>query len=174
MMLLEESRSILEAAGYKTKLSNNRDIFYFEDNCLMGFTAIYDSAEALISRWEINQDDFLSENSQRFRIDPYKAWNIYSIHLTDGDANENELISLNKIEEDFRGTRKITVSGIKIKNEIKQTLFPLIPIQSYITLSKFQDIDQLKKRISPEGGSLDGLLDDTPAIEIANKLGDKI
>ena len=150
--------------------SNNKNIFFFEDDCLMGFLSLYESVPLLISNWEKTQDDFLIENADSFLLDPNKAWNVYSIHITQEAASDDDLNKLKGIEENFRGTRKITLSGVKLKNDIKEALLPLLPIQSLISLSTFRDIDQLRKRISPSGGPLEKLIEDFPPNEIANNL----
>ncbi|MCO6512809.1 MAG: hypothetical protein J5I65_18645, partial [Aridibacter famidurans] len=99
--------------GYQTSMpvSDPRSVL-FEDDVLLGALFVLESPAVILNQWERCQDSFLRENSPRLSIDPYKAWNSYTVLLTEAPTDRNTMEALFAIEEDFRGTRKIVRAGV--------------------------------------------------------------
>lgn len=174
MNILEEARAFLEQAEYETKSSlEHEEVFYFEDPDILGFVAAHRRVVDLMSRWEEMQDTFLRENASNIRKDPQKVWSIYSVHITEEDAIPETLQELRRIEEDFRGTRKIAIARVRTKTDVRQALLPLMPLQNLMSLSKRGDMGRLKERIAPSGGPLRDLTESTPPSEIVAALSEK-
>src|SRR5208283_3553893 len=118
MNMFDEATNILEAAGYRAKCHIERhQILYFEDVSLFGFITLFDSVSALLSNWQREQDEFLKRNANRIR-DSVKAWNAYSIFLTQSECAAENRAHLLAIEEDFRGTRKIARSSVVTRQDL--------------------------------------------------------
>jgi hypothetical protein len=131
MDLLYETHLILEQAGFHVEQSIPGEACDFEDQGLYGFVRIYASVNDLLSNWEKHQDSFLERHARHIRASPEKAWNAYSVFLTSADAarDHDELL---RIEEDFRGTRKIARATIVTIEELKRALQPVLPIDTKI------------------------------------------
>jgi hypothetical protein len=129
MQLLYEVESILRAAGFRT--ARGRDLegtVVFEDDTILGFVAIHPSAEDMTTRWKTLQDDFLRRNAAQLRRDPLKAWNTYSVFLTDAAVDDLSFMTLD-IEADVQATRKIVRGGVVTRNEVQNALAPVLPLQ---------------------------------------------
>lgn len=171
MNVLEEARSYLEQAGYRTESARELDgVFYFEDPNLLGFVAVHETVNDLIDHWEKLQDKFLRQSASRLRSDPRKLWNVYSIHVTEVEAKLDSLQELERIEEDFRGTRKIAAASVKSKADVRQALLPLLPVQNQMSLTSRGDLDRVRERVAPSGGPLRDLAGSVGPREIANSL----
>lgn len=174
MNILEEVRSLLEQAEYRTKSTPEQEtICYFEDSNLLGLIVVYETVSSLIDNWEGVQDTFLKSSSSQIKKDPRKAWNAYSIHMSAQDADEASVQELERIEEDFRGTRKITAASVKSRSDVRQALLPLLPIQNLMSLTNRGDMERIQNRIAPEGGPLMGLTGSLPPADIADALAEK-
>lgn len=171
MNVLEEARSYLEQAGYRTESARELDgVFYFEDLSLLGFVVVHESVNDMTSHWEELQDKFLKQSASLMRRDPQKAWNVYSIHMTNAEASPDGLQEMERIEEDFRGTRKIATASVRSRADVRQALLPLLPIQNQMSLTSRGDMDRVRERIAPAGGPLTELTGTAPPKEIANSL----
>jgi hypothetical protein len=148
MDILREAHSILSLAGYHVSQVNDaKSAFEFEDSVLYGFVTLRAKPEDIISTWESTQDDFLSRNAASIRHAPEKAWNAYSIFLSVGEPPDEIRCALLKIEEDFRGTRKIARGAIENPDDITKALLPLLPLRN-VAAVEAQDFQQrLKVRL---------------------------
>jgi hypothetical protein len=134
MNLVYETQQILEHAGYSIRSTDSEETFDFEDETLYGFVKIYGSVEAIMATWEQQQDTFLKRHASNIRANPPKAWNAYSVFLTASDATSEARVSLCKIEDDFRGTRKIARSNLTTLDDVQQALYPLLPLANRVHL----------------------------------------
>lgn len=169
MNLREEAISLLEKAGYAIRATGHA-AFHFEDSSVLGVLSVYDSADEIADRWEEVQDSFLVEHDSALRSSPHKAWNVYSVHVTQAEASSKRVQDLKNIEEDLRRTRKIVGAGLASRSDLRQSLLPLLSIQRLVTLKREPDLDRLHQRIDPEGGPLSGLMGNLQAEEIARTL----
>ncbi len=149
MNIVEESRSILETAGYRTVLdTSSADVCYFEDASILGAVFVHPSITSLLEQWQNSQDSFLGTHSQSLHNDPVKAWNIYTIHLTADMGNSSQVTQVFNIEQDFRGTRKVVRIGIISRSDVKEALLPLLSLQHRLTLSSRKITERLKDRLA--------------------------
>ena len=172
MNLLLEARTILENAGYVTLSSSAaRDTFHFEDDSLIGSVTEHRSVQCLLDNWEKVQDTFLTQHAGQLRVDPAKAWNIYTVHMTRESVTPDLASRLFDVEEDFRGTRKVARCGIRTKEELRLAMLPLLLIQSHVALTKADLTERLRERLLTCHPPLVHLLDQqlTPG-EVASRL----
>lgn len=140
MNLLFEAKTVLQAAGYRTEpLRPSDEKFYFEDESLLGFISVHSHIKSVFDNWENQQDNFLREYAPQLRIEPDKAWNIYSVYLTQDQCPDEMRHKIYDIEEDFRSTRKIIGFNIQSRPGLERALLPLLPIQNSIML-RLEDI----------------------------------
>jgi len=171
MNIIDECRTALEAAGYRTTLGDGSpSTCFFEDESVLGAVFLHPTADALLERWEKHQDHFLGSHSGRLRTDPVKAWNIYTIHLTADMGIAANASRLFEIEQDFRGTRKIVRIGIVGRSDIKEALLPLLGLQHRLTLSRSNLLVRLRDRLAMSDKALVHLLDDVQDAEVAGEL----
>jgi hypothetical protein len=168
MNILEESRSILETGGYRTALSSSAvDTFHFEDDTILGAVFVHDNVASLLERWQTSQDSFLGSNSRSLRIDPVKAWNVYTVHLTADTGSGPQVTQAFNIEHDFRGTRKVVRTGVAKRSDVKDALLPLLGLQHRLTLSLKKTTDRTKERLALSSAILVRLLDNTDDSTVA-------
>jgi len=171
MNIIDECRTMLEAAGYRTALDDAMPVTcHFEDESILGAVFAHPSVEALLQVWEKHQDRFLGSQSSRLRSDPVKAWNIYTIHLTADTGTTTNASRLFEIEQDFRGTRKIVRTGIVKRSDIKEALLPLVGLQHRLTLSRSNMLRRLHDRLAMSDRALVRLLDDVQEADVAAEL----
>jgi hypothetical protein len=148
MDLNYEAQKVLDEAGYNSSHFAEKDWILFEDEALFGFIAIAANVEDILETWEKSQDFFLARNATRLRAFPAKAWNAYSIFITNAVCAPELKSKILKIEEDFRGTRKIVQSEITSSDELYAALFPLLPIKNLVALKDFDSRPRLESRLS--------------------------
>src|SRR6266851_2061633 len=132
MNLLTEARRLLESSKYRTFSAASNDVFYFEDSSLLGFVWMASSPSVLLEEWQRRQDSFLHEKDFQLRQSKDKSWNAYSVLLTEPDVSGGQASGLLKIEEDFRGTRKIAKAGLHTIGQLTRALLPLLAIQNLV------------------------------------------
>jgi hypothetical protein len=148
MNLNIEARNILEKYKYKTYSFKEEPLsFVFEDQSLLGFVCVCVSVKHILDTWKQVQDSFLSNLATQLSRDPTKAWNTYSVFLTEGKAIKEDHSHLTTIEEDLRGTRKIVGYGILTRTDLENVLMPLLPIRHKVFLATQDYIERLKTRI---------------------------
>jgi hypothetical protein len=148
MNLLAEARRLLEGSKYKTFSAVGSDVFYFEDSSLLGFVWIASSPAVLLEQWRRLQDSFLREKDLQLRQSKDKSWNAYSVLLTEPDVSGNQGNEFLKIEEDFRGTRKIAKAGLHTISQLTRALLPLLAIQNLVELERDDSKQRLRSRLS--------------------------
>jgi hypothetical protein len=174
MDLRLESESILENSGYRVRESlEDLPMIYFEDSSLVGFISIEPSCQGLLKTWKTKQDAFLQNNAQRFRSASYKAWNAYSVFLTDDTCSAEEKNELRLIEEDFRGTRKIAVANLVTREDLRRALYPLLPIQNLMSLQGRNASDLLFERLPLTESQKTAFLTDESAEQFVKHLIDE-
>jgi len=148
MNLSTEARRLLESSKYRTFSAAKEDVFYFEDSSLLGFVWIAPNPGALLEQWERLQDSFLHEKDLQLRQSKDKSWNAYSVLLTEPDISGDQVYAFMKIEEDFRGTRKIAKAGLRSLAQLTKALLPLLAIQNLVELEKDDSKERLRSRLS--------------------------
>lgn len=145
--LLESVEAVLREAHYDTwRVKPGEGPLVFENPAVIGFVHVFPSAAALIDSWADVEQTTLRQFATRFRSAGEKAWNVYSIFLSEVAGSESEL---EKIEENFVLTRKIARSGVATTSEVTASLLPILPLQSVPTLED-GDLEQ-RLRVQLEG-----------------------
>jgi hypothetical protein len=170
MNLLETARKILEVGRYTTA-GQFEDSFYFEDETLFGLVWIAPSVDLIMQDWEQRQDRFLVERDRQLRRLKEKSWNAYTVMLCEAEPTEDQNVELYKIEENFRGTRKIIGVGLRAPSQVMRALYPLIQIQNLVRLQDTNAIDRLRRRLSStQPNILDALLKSESPEDMAKML----
>jgi hypothetical protein len=148
MILSIEAQNILEKHGYETYNFKEEPIsFVFEDQSLLGFVCSCKNVQEILDRWKQIQDSFISGTATQLSNDLLKAWNVYSVFLSEGEAKKEQQSELNYVEEDFRGTRKVVGCGIITRTDLENALLPLLPIRQRVRLTIEDYVERLRKRI---------------------------
>lgn len=165
---------VLQNAGYQTWIVINTQVptVGFEDEATMGFVCTFDSARTLIEKWRDVEATILARHATQFRSAGDKAWNVYIAFLTDAHASEEEKRVVRWIEEDLERTRKLTATGVQLREDATRALLPLLPILAKPLLATEDARDRLLRRadaIAPQ--VRDALLEDSvSAGEVAARL----
>lgn len=139
MSLLQQVDRCLRAAGYRIQPNaDHPSTIYFEDYSLFGFCTVYESVGSLLDGWDHNQDDFLQKNAPFLRLAARKAWNCYTVHLTEARPTDIESQALFDIEENFASTRKIARANLETEIDVQRALYPLIPVQNLLKMQSAQ------------------------------------
>ena len=145
----------------------------FENAALMGFVHVFDTADALLMSWEERQKLTLARHATFLRSAGTKAWNVYSLFLTE-DADARRGREIERIDEDFSLTRKIARASIKTADDVEMALLPLLSIRSKPLLGAANFETRLRtrlKEISPDG--VTAFLNEASPAEVARILGAK-
>lgn len=146
MSILDMAARRLSAAGYDVTSTTGN--VRFEDASVLGFVAEFASVAALLDEWIHAEETFLREHAVELRRDRRKAWNVYSILLTQERASAEQTKRLIAVEENFQATRKIARAGIAIDRDIDNALGVLLPIRHRVSLSSENALDLLRDRLS--------------------------
>lgn len=131
MFLVHEAEQLLTQAGYSCQFkAGNESLLYFEDECLLGAVASFDTVSTLISEWAKVQSDFLHANSAQLRRATEKAWNCYTLLLSPETPSPEHAVALAAIEEDFVATRKVARGGILTATDLQRAIMTLLPLQA--------------------------------------------
>lgn len=135
MNLTRTAAAILEAEGYSILWPEGTStLFIFEDDTVVGFCKSYESVSNIIDNWEADQDSFIVSHSKLLRTAPQKAWNAYSVFVTEDESTSEHTERIANIEENFRASRKIVKTGIMSKDDLCLGLLSLLPIQNVVSL----------------------------------------
>lgn len=173
MDIFTQAEILLRDAKYKTwtLTGSTGPVTCFENAALMGFVHVFDTADALLTAWQGNQQVALARYAASLRSAGAKAWNVYSVFLTsDQDARRGHEIE--RIEEDFSLTRKIARASITIPDDVEKALLPLLPIRSKPLLGASNFETRLRTRlkdIPPD--AVTAFLNETTPAEVARILG---
>lgn len=168
-----QAEIILRRAGYETWpwTGISPAVTCFENAMTIGFIHIFESAEALLGGWRAGQQAVLSRHAAALRLAGVKAWNVYSIFLTDEQAPPHQR-AIQRIEEDFALTRKIARAAIRTSEDVERVLLPLTAVRAQPLLIKADFENRLRSRlkeVSPE--AVTAFLGETSATEVARILG---
>ena len=145
---------VLRDAGYDTwpLADASPPVTCFENPGLIGFVHVFKSADALLSQWEVSQESVLKRHTLPLRVAGAKAWNVYSIFLTEEQAPSHQR-EIEGLEENFALTRKIANAAIRTPEDVERVLLPLTAVkaQPLLGASDFRARLQLRlKEIPPE------------------------
>ena len=149
--LLEECQRQLEGVAIATTLleADRGRLLVFEGITVLGFIVAYSEIAQLLVRWSADANALITDNQLSLRRAHAKAWNTYTVFLTDAAANHAEMVALGAIEEDLTGTRKIARGGVGDVDGVRAALLPLLPIQSAPRLEAVDMVAEIRLR-TPE------------------------
>jgi len=170
-------QSLLQQAGYQTWLASvdGFGAIAFEDDAVMGFVCIFEDATTLLSRWNEVETKLLTKHASSLQKAGDKTWNIYSVFLSSGRANDIESRAIRWIEENLDRTRKIAACGLTSREDVARVLLPVLPLQ-YQPLMDAEDLDlthRLRSRIASIAPSaVSAVLDNKVSpVEVVRLLG---
>lgn len=170
--VLELAREVLQNSSYTVIPSGESDhSLHFEDDAVLGLVHFFETIQELLEAWESIQDSFLRRVAKQLRMEPTKAWNAYTVLLCSESCPEALRKSLEAVEEDFRGTRKIAYDGVRTLQDVEQALLPLLPIQAVAVLKLEDPLLRLRSRLYDSLPRVfDGLVGETPPQVLAEWL----
>jgi hypothetical protein len=137
---------------------------------VMGFIHAYPTAQALLDSWSKDQQMVLARHSAALRAAGQKAWNVYSIFLTQEPAPQAQRAA-DQIEEDFSLTRKIARTSVRTPEDIEKALLPLTSVRAQPLLGESKLEDRLRQKLKdlPES-AVTAFFGPVPAEEVARIL----
>ena len=173
--LINDVRTELEAAAFSTLLSRPDSLtLHFEDISIMGQIHVLGSPDEIVAKWQVVQDEFLKRNASHFLRDTTKAWNLYTILLTEQTPAPDVAARLFSIEDDFRGTRKIARAGVTTRKDVAAALAPILPLRNVLPVGLVDAKERLVDRLGAVTPVLCSLVDGAPPESIvASLLGGK-
>lgn len=148
-------------------------VICFENAALIGFVHVFASAGELLERWDANQTAALSRHSAALRAAGAKAWNVYSVFLTEDQAPMQQR-AVERIEEDFALTRKIARTGVRTHEDLERALLPLTAVRAQPLMSDTDFEDRLRARLKDVSADvLTAFLGTVPAEDVATILVEK-
>jgi hypothetical protein len=113
----------------------------------MGFVSAFDSPRQMVDGWREVEATMLARYAPQFREAGDKAWNVYSVFVTEAGASEKERREVRWIEEDLERTRKITGTNVVTRDDVVKALLPLLPIVAKPLLAPEDSRQRLLRRI---------------------------
>lgn len=141
---------ILQEAGYSTWLApaEPSPAVCFEDDAIIGFAGFFPDTATLLERWRDFEISCLRRFAPGLRAAEGKAWNVYSLLLTAGPADEYQRSALAQLEENLDQTRKIAASGLASREDIVRAVLPVLPLQYQPRLDRENLTERLRNRIA--------------------------
>lgn len=175
MDIATQAEVLLREAGYETWTWTGvaPAVICFENAALIGFVHVFPSANDLLESWQGAQTATLSRHGPALRAAGAKAWNVYSVFLTEEQVPTRQR-EVERIEEDFALTRKIARAGVRTHDDLERTLLPLRAVRAQPLPSDTDFEDRLRARlkdVSPD--VLAAFLGTIPADEVARILAEK-
>ena len=90
--VLSTVQVVMQGANYRTwEVSGSRIATVgFEDEATMGFVSAFDSPRQMVDGWREVEATMLARYAPQFREAGDKAWNVYSVFVTEARASEEE------------------------------------------------------------------------------------
>jgi hypothetical protein len=173
MDIATQAEIVLRGAGYETWAWTGASpaVICFESTALIGFIHVFASAEALLAKWEAAQQAVLSRHATALRAAGAKAWNVYSVFLTDEQTPSRQR-AVERLDEDFALTRKIARAAVRTPADVERALLPLIAVKAQPLLGEANFEARLRSRLKEiSTDAVTAFLSDTSAEEVARILG---
>jgi hypothetical protein len=150
----EASRKLQEALFDVTGAPvEHGNALLFENDTVLGFAFLYDTAADLISRWAADADGLIATRRFQLKAAGNKAWNAYALLLAAEPPSPIDAVALSLIEENLAGYRKIARAGCGNLADLNRALLPLLPVQSAPVLDAVDSKLEVRQRateISPK------------------------
>ena len=108
-------------------------ILLFEDDSILGFVVLFETAEQLLSQWKEKQGQFIARMAVELRRSSRKSWNCYAVFLVNEKAEIEYQARLADLEEDLSLMRKLVSDHVSSSNDLYRVLMPILPIQNQIS-----------------------------------------
>lgn len=167
-----QTEILLREADYETWTwaGATQAVVCFESAALIGFIHVFPTATELLAHWQEAQNSALSRHGPALRAAGAKAWNVYSVFLTEEQAPAQQR-AVERIEEDFSMTRKIARSGVRTQDDLERALLPLTALRAQPLFSDTDFEDRLRARLKDVSPSaLTAFLGTAPAEDVARML----
>ena len=164
---------VLRDAGYKTWpwAGTSPPVTCFENPVLIGFVHVFESADVLLAQWEASQKLVLERHVGALRGAGAKAWNVYSIFLTEALAPSRQW-EIQRLEEDFTLTRKIAHAAIRTPEDVERVLLPLTAVKAQPLLGDADFEARLQSRLKDiSKDAVTAFLGETSTDDVAQILG---
>ena len=174
MNITTQAEIVLRDAGYETWTSETAlsPVVCFENPALIGFLHVFASANALLTEWESRQHSVLARYAAALRSVGAKAWNVYSLFLTE-DVDGSVHRQIERIEENFSLTRKIARAGIRTAQDLEHVLLPLTAIRSHPLLGEDDFEARPRERLKElPVGTVDAFVLDTSIDNVIRIIGE--
>ncbi len=175
MDIFTQAEIVLRDAGYNTWTwsGSSPSVVCFENISVLGFVHVFASAAALLERWTADQQAVLTRHAPALRAAGKKAWNVYSVFLTEEQAPQAQR-AVDQIEEDFSLTRKIARTAVRTPDDVERALQPLTRVRAQPLLGDANFEARLRTRLKdvPEA-AVTAFLGSVKAEEVARILGDR-
>jgi hypothetical protein len=173
MDIATQAEIYLREAGYDTWAwtGSSPVVTCFENATLVGFIHVFGTAAELLAQWEERQQRVLSRHAPSLRLAGAKAWNVYSVFVT-SEMAPNLQRQVDRLEEDFTLTRKISRTAVQTMEDLAYALMPLTPIKAQPLLENAHVADRLRSRAKdvPQA-ALGAFLGTSTAEDVAEILG---
>ena len=146
--ILDFAASIMQDAEYRTRFTDDTNLLHFEGATILGFVAVYPSTSELLDTWAGHQQAFLESNRQFLRLDPVKAWNVYSILLSTGASDPEQAAAIRQIAEDFSVSRKLTATAVTTRDQVRAALTPILPLTKTTSATDFDPESLLRRKLT--------------------------
>lgn|ERR1700730_2035060 len=147
--VLSTVQVVMQNASYRTwEIGGSRHpTVGFEDEAAMGFVCVFDTARQMLDDWRETEAMLLGRYAVQFRAAGDKAWNVYSVFVSEVHCSDEERREVRWIEEDLERTRKITATGVVGRDDVVKDLLPLLPIIAKPLLAPEDLTQRLLRRI---------------------------
>lgn len=174
MDITTQAEVLLRRAGYDTWVwpSGAQSVVCFENAAVIGFVHVFATADDLLTDWLEAQNAALSRYSAALRLAGAKAWNVYSVFVTEEQIPTQQR-AVELIEEDFALTRKIARTGVRTQDDLERALLPLTAVRSQPLPSDTDFEDRLRSRLKDVAPDvLAAFLGSAPAEDVAKMLAE--
>ena len=175
MDIFTQSEIVLRRAGYDTWSWSGAppSVVCFENLSVVGFIHVFVTADALLAKWQSDQEAVLARNAPALRGAGTKAWNVYSVFMTDEQAPARQS-AIDRIEEDFSLTRKIARIAVRTADDVERALLPLVGVKAQPVLGDAQFESRLRNRLKDfSDDAISAFLGPISPDEVARILGDR-
>jgi hypothetical protein len=177
MDIYRQAESLLRKGGYRSSYTATSPTLglSFEDEIIVGFLHVFDTATSLISTWRGVELTYVGRHALQLRGSPEKAWNVYSVFLTEDRGTQLQSFEVDRIEEDLSSTRKIARLGVSSLPDLERALLPMLPLRALTSFAPADYEVQLRNRLSflPEN-VLQALFAQRDAQEVARLMVDSL
>lgn len=170
--LVDQAQVLLRNAGYSTSpIEGEQGVLRFEDEVVLGFLHVFPDVKTLLSGWRTSEKALITRFAPQLRLSRDKAWNVYTVFVTEAVGEATDVHKINAIEEDFVATRKIVRAGVRSSTDLHRALLPLLPLRAADDFKASDYETKIRSRLSMlPTQAVDAILGSTDPEDIARIL----